>query len=99
MGDHHDGLTELVDRAAHERQNLVTSRGVEVAGGFVGEDDLRPCRQGPAHGDTLLLATRELVGTMGGAVGQPDRFDHLIDPTLIGGLAGEVHRQRDVLDR
>ena len=99
VGDHHDGLTELVDCAAHERQNLVAGRGVEVAGGFVGEDDFRPRRQGPAHGDTLLLATRELVGTMGGAVGQPDRFDHLIDPTLIGGLAGEVHRQRDVLDR
>ena len=62
MGDHDDRLTELVHRGAHERQDLGARAGVEVAGGLVAEDDLGAAGQGAGHGDTLLLATRELAG-------------------------------------
>ena len=61
MGDHDDGLTELADRMAHERQNLGSRRAVQVAGWFVGEDDVGLARKSSSDGDPLLLATRELV--------------------------------------
>src|ERR671939_333224 len=45
---HHDRLAELVDRLAHEGQDLGARTLVEVAGGLVGEDDLRFAEQGPS---------------------------------------------------
>src|SRR5438445_8400558 len=36
VGDHDDGLVEIVDRLAHEREDLGTRARVEVAGGLVG---------------------------------------------------------------
>ena len=41
MGDHDDGLAELVDRAAQEAEDLGAGARVEVAGRLVGEDDRR----------------------------------------------------------
>src|SRR5690242_10006450 len=60
VGDHHDGLAEVVDRLAHEGEDLRTRARVEVAGGLVGEDDRRLAQQRTADGDALLLTTREL---------------------------------------
>ena len=39
VGDHHDRLPVLVDGAAEQLEHLGARRGVEVAGGLVGEDD------------------------------------------------------------
>ena len=49
VGDDHDGLAELVHRAAQDAQHLAAGAGVEVAGRLVAEDDLRPARRGPAR--------------------------------------------------
>ena len=61
VGDHHDGLAELVDGLAHEVEDLGAGLRVEVAGRLVGEDDVGPAGQGPGHGDPLLLAARQLA--------------------------------------
>src|SRR5919112_4594874 len=53
---HHHGLAELVDAAAQEAEHLGAAGGVEVAGGLVGEDDLRLTDQRAGAGDALLLA-------------------------------------------
>ena len=45
------------DGVAHEAEDLGARSTVEVAGGLVGEDDLRAGRPVPGHGDTLLLST------------------------------------------
>ena len=80
-------------------EDLGAGAAVEVAGGLVGEDDLRPAGQRPGHGDPLLLAARELA-----RAGAPSRSPR---PTVSttwsthawsGLRAGQVHRQRDVLD-
>ena len=42
-------------------EDLGAGAGVEVAGGLVGEDDLRLAGQRPGHGDPLLLAAGELA--------------------------------------
>ena len=45
---------------------------VEVAGGFVGENDARGVRQGAGDGDALLLAAGELEGLVVEAVAKAD---------------------------
>src|SRR6056297_2012312 len=97
VGDHHDRLAELVDGPPHEVEDLGTGDGVEVAGGLVGEDDLRARRERARHGDALLLATRQFAGQVPEPVSQPDRGDDLVDPGRVARLAAEHHRQPDVL--
>src|SRR4051794_4546809 len=40
VGDDDGRLAEIVDRLAHERQDLRARTRVEIAGGLIGEDDL-----------------------------------------------------------
>ncbi len=73
VGDHDDGLAQVVDGLAHEVEDLAARRGVEVAGGLVGEDDVGPAGQGPGDGDPLLLTARQLAGLVLEAVAQARR--------------------------
>ena len=100
VGDHHDRLAELAHGVTHEREDLGAGRAVEVAGRLVGEDDLRAARQRTRHGDALLLPARQFVRA--GArrrFDSPDGLDDVVDPRPVRLAAGEIHRERDVLDR
>ena len=79
-------------------EDLGAGAAVEVAGGLVGEDDLRPAGEGPGHGDALLLAAGELARAVLQAVAEADGVDDLVEPRLVGLAAGQVHRERDVLE-
>ena len=61
VGDHHDGGAGGVE-ALEELEDFVGRFAVQVAGGFVGQDDGRFVQQGAGDGDALLLAAGELVG-------------------------------------
>src|SRR5688572_22917429 len=61
VAHHHDGLTELVDTAPQEGEDLRAAGRVEVAGGLVGEDDLRTAHERAGTRDALLLAPRHLT--------------------------------------
>ena len=52
-------------------------RRVQVAGGFVGQNDGRLVDQGAGDGHPLLLAAGKLVGMMVDAVGQAHPFQRL----------------------
>src|SRR5437660_2364412 len=67
VGDHDDGLAEIVDRLAQEAEQLRPRPGVEVAGRLVGEDGLGPGGQGPRHRHPLLLPPRQLGREVGEA--------------------------------
>jgi hypothetical protein len=58
--DHQNGLAEfaigLAQHTEHDRRVL----GIQVAGGFVGEDERRLIHESAGQGDTLLLAARKL---------------------------------------
>ena len=99
VGDHHDRLARLVDRLAHEREDLDAGAGVERAGRLVGEDDLGPRHERARDGDPLLLAARELARQVLEAVTQADGARRSVEPRLVGLLAGERQRQQDVLRR
>ena len=87
----------VVDRRAHEREDLAAGAAVEVPGRLVGEDHGGARGQRPGHGDALLLAAGELARAVLEALGQADGLDDRADPLLVGPAAGERHRQRDVL--
>ena len=55
VGDHDDGVAEGVDVAEFFHDD-VRGAAIEVAGGFVSEDDGWICDEGAGDGDALLLA-------------------------------------------
>lgn len=67
----------LTIEALENRHNFDAGAGVERAGRFIGENDLRIVHQGAGDGDTLLLASRKLIGVMIGAFGKANRSQRL----------------------
>src|SRR5271168_2981321 len=58
-----------------EGHDLVAGLGVEVAGGFVGEDDGGFVDQSAGDGDALTLAAGEFVGLVHHAAAEADGFE------------------------
>jgi hypothetical protein len=61
VGDEDEGFA-LAVQVVEEIEDFFAGLGVEVAGGFVGEDDERAVGKGAGDGDALLLAAGKLVG-------------------------------------
>lgn len=99
VGDHDDGLLQIINGAAHEIENFGAGGGIQISGGLIGKDDFRVGRQRPRHCNTLLLTAGEFAGAMTGAVAQPDAVEHIVEPCLIRITARQIHRQSDVFDR
>src|SRR5215212_9077238 len=88
VGDHHDGLPELVDGATKQAEDLLRRRRVEVAGRLVGEDHRGLGGERARHGDALLLAARELRGPVRATVVERDRLEQAVDQPRAVGAAG-----------
>jgi hypothetical protein len=99
VGDHHDGLAELVDRAPQQPEDLLRGRRVEVAGRLVGEDHGGLGGERARHRDALLLAAGQLGRAVGAAVRERDRLEQPLDAPVAVAAAGERERQPDVLLR
>src|SRR5699024_11205252 len=97
MGDHHDGLVELVHAQPQEVEHLLGGAGVEVAGGLVGEDDRGGGDQGAGDRDALHLAAGELRGEVREPVGDAEGGGDRLQPCPVRARAGELERQQDVL--
>src|SRR4051794_9315025 len=97
--DHDDRLAEHPGGALQEAEDLGAGAGVEVAGGLVGQNDLRPGDQRTADGDPLLLAAGQFGGPVVQPVGEADGFDDRVQPLAVGFATGQPHRQGDVLRR
>src|SRR5271165_2630656 len=82
VGHHDDRLAELGHRAPQEREQLRGGVGVEVAGGLVGEDEVRLVDQRPGARYALLLATRQLAGTVVQPVADAQLLDQVTEPFL-----------------
>ena len=61
MRDHDDSVAFVVDGFKLLHDDMRSAR-IEIAGGFVGEDDFGAANDSAGNGNTLLLATRKLVG-------------------------------------
>src|ERR1039458_9664034 len=64
VGDHHDGLSEVVDSLAQKAEQLAARLGVEVSRGLVGKDDLGAAHQRAGGSHPLLLTAGELTPTV-----------------------------------
>ena len=86
---------DLLDQAIHGRGVL----RVELGGGLVREQKLRPAAHRCGDGDPLLLAARELVRMRLSAVGEADDLQQLIGALELPRTrhSGEAERERDQL--
>ena len=97
MGYQHERGLPAALQVEQQVDHVLPGLAVKVAGGLVGQQDLRAGAQRPRHGHALLLAAGELGREVVGAV----REAHLIEQGA-GGLegiqpAGELERKGDVL--
>jgi hypothetical protein len=77
-----------------QAQNRLTRMGIEIAGGFVSENDTRIVDERPSDCDTLLLATGKLAWSMLGAIDHIDGLQgfHGAFTTLLRRDAAVNHR-------
>ena len=97
VGDHHDRLAELVDRAAQQVEHVAARLRVEVAGRLVGEHDRRARDQRARDRDPLSLAAGQLVRPVLAPVAEADGLDQRLEPGLVRLVAADPDRQQDVL--
>ena len=96
VGDHdHQTVPGHFFQQIHD---LDTGLGVQSAGGFVRQQDIRVVDQGPGDCHTLHLSAGHLVGLFVDLVAQTHRFQGLLGPTLAlaGGDAGDGQGQLHV---
>jgi hypothetical protein len=60
--DHQDGLTQPMVQVAEQGQHGVRVFSIQIAGGFIGQQDSRLIDDGACNGDTLLLAAGKRAG-------------------------------------
>src|SRR4029077_5737327 len=95
VGDHQQAAAGSRDQLAGEREHAVRGRFIQIARGFVREQEQWSHRQRAPDRDPLLLAARQLLGI---AVGEPAKCQSLRELGLPGrivtagnaGLKGEV---------
>ena len=100
VGYDDDGVSAGVE-VVEEGHDLVAGLGVEVAGGFVGEDDGGVVDKGAGDGDALALAAGELVGLVHHAGAEIDGLeDGLCALEALGGGGAVIDEgQLDVVQR
>ena len=75
VGDHQNGFVEFAVEPVHEFQYFLSRGFVEIAGGFVGNQDRRIGGDGAGDGNSLLLAAGELARLVMHALGQSDHCE------------------------
>ena len=73
VGRDEQGNAGLLDDVAEELRDFARRLRIEVAGGFVGDDDAWAMDKGASQSHTLLLAAGKFQPPMVGAVNQPNQ--------------------------
>jgi hypothetical protein len=76
VGDEQARYTAFVADVAQQPQDLAGTSGVEVAGGLIGEEQVRLAHERTSDGHTLALAHRELVGTAVEPIAETEALRH-----------------------
>ena len=99
VGGKDEGDLLLPVQLFHDVEQVLGGVGVEVGGGFVGQDEFGLGGQGAGHGDALLLSSRELAGAAVEAVAQAHGLQQLYGPFRAFGFgpALQVHDKLHVL--
>src|SRR5271167_2048850 len=99
MGHHDDGLVEVAVEGLHQRQDLLGTLMVEVAGRLVGNKDSRIRNDGTGNGDALFLSPGELPWIMLRAVLETNDAQrrHGALTAFAAGKGSQQQRQLDIL--
>ena len=103
MRHQNDGEAALPVELDQRIHDFVRGAGVQVAGGFVGQQHRRRIDQGAGDGDALLLAAGKLAGRVAFAVRQAEQLQRLagqggaLGPGQMG--RGIDQRQLDIFQR
>ena len=95
VGHHNDGGTFVV-QLTEELHHLAAVLGVEVAGGFVGKDELGTRDDGTGNGDSLLLTAGELAREVLGTVADVHPLHGFLHPLAALGLRHPHIKQRQL---
>src|SRR3989442_944373 len=96
VGHQDQGRAKIPVELRHEVDDGAAGAGVEVAGGFVGEQHAGPRAERTGQRDPPLLAARELGGIVVAAVAEADAPEQLRG-TGAGVLAAQLERDLHVL--
>ena len=92
VGHHHQRLAQFPVQALEKCEGGVCGHAVEVAGGFVADDDGGIGHQRAGDGDALLLPARKLTRVVVVAVEQSDGLQRGVDPGPALGAADGVQQ-------
>jgi hypothetical protein len=101
VGDYEDGDAERGVGRLQRREDGRGGRAVQLSGGLVGEQRLRPVRDRHRDRGTLLLAAGHLVRPPGGTVRDAENVEELkrVGAPVPAAHAGQLHRHLHVLGR
>jgi hypothetical protein len=92
VGDHHDGFAVVLGEGGEEGENGAGGFAIEVAGGFIGDEEFGVVHDGPSDGDPLFLAAGKFGGAVLGAIGKPHEVEGNVYASPAFG-AGEGHEE------
>ena len=95
--DHHDGLAEVFVKQAEKIENGLGAFGIEIAGGFIGEDDLGFADDGAREGDALLFAAGKFRRLVFQACADAEQIGNDLEAVWIESICVNVLRESDVV--
>ena len=98
MGYKYQGRFKLGAELEHEIYDFASGPGIEVAGGFVGEEHIGIGRKCTRQGDSLLLAARELCRVVAKSLSQANPAKTFGRVLTRVGVAAKLSRQHHVLE-
>ena len=99
MGDHDNRLAEILIELAEKAQDGFGTLGIEVAGGFVGQDDFRFADDGASERYALLFAAGKLRGLVFQATAQAEKVGDNLEAMGIKSIAVDMLGESDVVIR
>ncbi len=99
MGGHDNGLAPL-HQALEELKNRLGGRGIQAAGGLVGDDNRRVGGQGAGDRHALLLSAGDVGRQLAGVFFQLHQAQQLQGALAAGPAAiaaAKIHRQNDIV--
>ena len=79
MGHHHDGLPHFAIQPLQQPENIPGGYAVQIAGGFIGDDEQGIGDDGAGDRYALLLSAGQLGRIMRRTVNQTDHFKCKLD--------------------
>src|SRR5271154_5017837 len=95
--DHDDGLAEILIELAEKAQDGFGAFGIEVAGGFVGQDYFRFADDGASERDALLFAAGKLRGLVLQPTAQAEKVGDNLEAMGIKSIPVDMLGESDVV--